>query len=290
MNTKERIIQQLLVGAYDLHMHTQPSPFNRALDEYGILREAGSAGMAGVMLKSHYESTAARAELVNRYAASCTRAYGGLVLNWPVGGLNPYAVHNALKHGCRIVWMPTRDAANSLRSGHMPGDFFERKGITLLDENGGLLPVVYEILDAVKAYDACLATGHISPEESVLLCRAGRARGVRMVMTHPEFERTVMPPATQKELADLGVYMEKCWYNIGEKAISAEEMAAHIRQVGAERCFMTTDRGQANREHPVEAMKLFLGAMLDQGLTPEELYAMTHTVPEKILGLASSIG
>ena len=95
-------------GAYDLHMHAAPSPFHRVLDDYGLLEEAGRAGMAGIMLKSHYESTIARAILANIHCASCTKAYGGLVLNWPVGGLNPYAVENAMKRGCRIVWMPTR--------------------------------------------------------------------------------------------------------------------------------------------------------------------------------------
>ena len=84
-------------GAYDLHMHAAPSPFHRVLDDYGLLEEAGRAGMAGIMLKSHYESTIARAILANIHCASCTKAYGGLVLNWPVGGLNPYAVENAMK-------------------------------------------------------------------------------------------------------------------------------------------------------------------------------------------------
>lgn len=43
-----------------------------------------------------------------------TTAYGGIVLNWPVGWLNPYAAESALRMGARFIWMPTRDAANSL--------------------------------------------------------------------------------------------------------------------------------------------------------------------------------
>lgn len=42
------------------------------------------------------------------------------------------------------------------------------------------------------------------------------SRDVRMVLTHPEFDRTVVDPQTQKELADAGVWVEKCWYNIAE--------------------------------------------------------------------------
>lgn len=274
----------LLHGAYDLHMHAAPSPFHRLMDDFELLQAADAAGMAGILLKSHYESTAARAALVNAHAHAAAKAYGAVTLNWPVGGLNPYAVCNALERGARIVFMPTRDAANSLRSGDMPGDFFSRPGITAVGENGRLKPEVYEIMDAVKAHGAALATGHIYARESVLLCREGCARGVKMVLTHPEFSRTRIDGATQKELADLGALIEKCWYNIAEGEVAAAEMAAHIKEVGAERCFMTTDRGQRGRETPVEGMKRFIAAMLENGLREDAVFAMTHAVPERVAG------
>lgn len=285
MEHVEKAVNRLILGAYDLHMHAAPSPFNRALDDFELLEEAGRAGMAGILLKSHYESTAARAEIAAQHCASCTKAYGGIVLNWPAGGLNPYAVENALKRGAKIVWMPTRDAQNSLCSGNMPGDFFDRRGIAVWDGHGHLKPEVVEILEIAKKYRAAVATGHISPEESVLLCREGTRRGVRMVLTHPEFDRTTIDAQTQKELADLGVYIEKCWYNIAEHNCTAEEMVQHIRTVGCRRCYLSTDRGQKNREHPVEGLKLFLAALLEHGLSEQELYTMTHIVPAQVLGL-----
>ena len=281
----EKIVSSLLSGAYDLHMHAAPSPFGRLMDDFGLVEEAGAAGMAGIILKSHYEATGPRAQLVNAHSGSKCKAYGGIVLNWPVGGLNPYAAENALKRGASIVWMPTRDSANSLRSGNMPGDFFDRPGIVIQDESGALKPEVPEILRIAKRYNAAVATGHISPEESVLLCRKGREMGTRMVLTHPEFDRTAVAPAIQKELAGLGVYIEKCWYNIAEGNCTAEEMADSIRAVGCEHCFLVTDRGQGNREHPVEGMRRFLHTLVQAGFTEEELYTMTHTVPALVLGL-----
>lgn len=284
----EQILEQariLLKGAYDLHMHAAPSPFNRALDDFGLLQAAGEAGMAGIMLKSHYESTAARAALVNRHSSSTARAYGGIALNWPVGGLNPYAVENALKRGAKIVWMPTRDAQNSLRSGNMPGDFFDRKGITILEEQGTLKPAVLEIMDIVKRYHATLATGHISPEESILLCQEGVRRGVRMVLTHPEFDRTRIDASTQRELAERGVWIEKCWYNIAEHNCTVQDMVRHIQAVGPEHCFLSSDRGQSGRELPVEGMLRFLSALLEEGIPFDSLYTMTHTIPCQVLGI-----
>lgn len=284
-DSQNETIQALLQGAYDLHMHAAPSPFHRALDDFQLMEEAGKAGMAGIMLKSHYESTAARAQLVNEHCASCTVAYGGIVLNWPVGGLNIYAAENALKRDAKIIWMPTRDARNSLVSGDMPGDFFHRPGITVLNEDGTLKKEVLQILDTAKQHHCTVATGHISPEESLILCREGVRRGTRMVLTHPEFERTRIDGGTQRQLAQSGVYIEKCWYNIAEGNCTAEEMAQNIRAVGVEHCYLSTDRGQADREHPVEGLRKFLQTLLEQGFAPGELYTMTHTVPQKVLGL-----
>lgn len=275
---------ELLEGAYDLHIHASPSPFNRLLDAFEVVEQAHAAKMAGVLLKSHYAATGARAALVNnRLQLQTTKAYGALTLNHPIGGLNPYAVEFALKMGCSIVWMPTRDATNSLVMGDMPGDFFKRPGISIFDEHKKILPVVYEIMDIVKKYDAVLATGHLSPEESVALCREGRKKNITLVLTHPEFPRTIIPLATQCELADSGVIIEKCWYSIGGKECTAEYVAGSIQKIGADRCFMTSDRGQAGLESPVEAMKMFIEAMQTHAISDASISSMLVTVPRRLL-------
>lgn len=275
--------ESLLVGAYDLHIHSAPSAFPRAQDGFELIKDADRAGMAGVMLKSHYEPTALRAALINQYSGCSAKAYGGLALNWPVGGLNVYAVENALKVGAKIIWMPTRDARNSLCFGNMEGDFFDRPGIGVLKEDGTLKDCVYEIMDAVKRYDAVLATGHISPAEAVLLCQEGRKRGVRMILTHPEFPRTFVEAQVQKELADLGVLIEKNWFNIAQGRVTVEEMAATIRLVGCERCYIATDRGQKGLPSPVSEMKRFIQELLQAGLTEQELKHLVQIVPKSIV-------
>lgn len=282
-NDMAALADDLLVGAYDLHVHTAPSAFPREQDGLQLIREADAAGMAGVMLKSHYEPTALRAALINQYSGCQAKAYGGLTLNWPVGGLNVYAVENALKVGAKIIWMPTRDAENSLRFGNMEGDFFRRPGISVLDEQGKLKRCVYEIMDAVKKHGAVLATGHISPRESVILCREGRSRGVRMILTHPEFPRTFVPPEVQKELADLGVLIEKNWFNIAQGRVTAEEMAATIRLVGSGRAYIATDRGQKGQPTPVSEFRRFIQALLQAGLTEFQIRDLAQLVPKSIV-------
>lgn len=277
------LADELLVGAYDLHVHSSPSAFEREVDGFELVKAADAVGMAGVMLKSHYESTVLRAALINQYSGCKTKLYGGLALNWPTGGLNVYAVENALKVGAKIIWMPTRDSKNSLEFGNMPGDFFDREGISAVDENGKLKDRVYEIMNVVKRYDAVLATGHLSPEESVLLCREGRARGVRMILTHPEFPRTAVDPQTQKELAQLGVMIEKNWYNVVDNGVSIDQMVSTIRMVGCENAFIATDRGQKGHPAPPSEYKRFVEALLQAGMTEAELRNLTQIVPKSIV-------
>ena len=85
----KELAKELISGSYDLHTHTIPSAFPRALDDLELVREAEDVHMAGVMIKAHYGCTAARAALINRVSGCHARAFGGLALNWPTGGLNP---------------------------------------------------------------------------------------------------------------------------------------------------------------------------------------------------------
>lgn len=277
------LINEIIQGAYDLHIHSAPSAFDRELNDLELVMEADEAGMAGVMIKAHYGSTAPRAALINSISGCNAKAYGGLVLNHPVGGLNSYAVIDALRMGASVIWMPTRDSAHCLSYGLMRGDFFTRPGISVLDENGRLKEEVYDILDIVGEAGAFVATGHLSPGESVILCREGRKRNVNMILTHPEWQRTIIDADTQAELARLGVIIEKNWINIVERSVSIEEMAKNIRAAGPENVFIATDRGQKGFEHPVEAMKLFIGNLLQQGFKSYEIEIMTRKVPERIV-------
>lgn len=70
--------------------------------------------MKAILLKDHYYPTMPIATLLNDNMGFATRVIGAIVLNNPVGGLNPFAVDYALKQGARYVWMPTAHARNHI--------------------------------------------------------------------------------------------------------------------------------------------------------------------------------
>jgi hypothetical protein len=279
------LAMELLRGGYDLHTHTSPSHAERSLDDFMLLREAEEYGMAGVMIKNHYEPTEARAELANLYAGTgfSAKAYGSVSLNWPVGGLNPYAAASSLKLGGKIVWMPTRDSANSLLYGNMNGDFFDRPGISVFDEGGKLLPVVFDIMEIVKRHNAYLATGHLGLEETVTLCKAGRKEGVDMILTHPDWFRTVVPVEIQEDLAKMGVLIEKQWNTIADGHITPEAVIGSIRKIGPCNIILTTDRGASGKEHPAEGMLNFVAFLFEKGISKTDIHLMLCKNPEAVV-------
>lgn len=278
-------VLELLEGGYDLHTHSAPSHINRNLDDFELVREAATHGMSGVIIKNHYEPTSGRAIIVNLYSgvSDTTVAYGSISLNWPVGGINPFAVESALKLGGKIVWMPTRDSANSLMYGKMNGDFFNRQGIKILDDKNKLIYQVYDVMDVINKYNAYLATGHLGLQETMLLCREGTRRGVNMILTHPDWYRTIVPINVQIELAKLGVIVEKQWNVIADKHIDETTFISSIRLIGPKNIIMTTDRGVKGKEHPVEAMIKFIKLLLKHGFTSDDIKTMLCKNPERIV-------
>ena len=99
----------LVRGAYDLHVHVAPDVPRRRIDDLALARRFAELGLAGFALKSHYTSTAERAQVVSALVPE-VEVVGTLTLNWAVGGLNALAVEIAAREGARIVWMPTVDS------------------------------------------------------------------------------------------------------------------------------------------------------------------------------------
>src|SRR5438093_13270019 len=104
--------QSPLSGVIDIHAHSDPDTRPRSIDAIDLARLAKERGMAGLVLKNHYEPTASAAYLVRKVVPGI-EVFGGIDLNLSVGGMNPAAVERmALDTGGwgRMVWMATFDS------------------------------------------------------------------------------------------------------------------------------------------------------------------------------------
>jgi len=85
-----------LSGVIDIHAHTDPDSRPRSIDALDLAKMAKARGMRGLVLKNHFESTAAQAYLVRKDVPGL-EVFGGIDLNLTVGGINPAAVEHMVQ-------------------------------------------------------------------------------------------------------------------------------------------------------------------------------------------------
>lgn len=273
-----------LGGVIEIHVHAAPDVVARSVDGIEAVRAARAAGLRAIVLKNHYEPTASWAYFAGK-AVPGIEVFGGIALNRPVGGVNPAAVSRMARltggRG-RIVWMPTFDAENQVRYSR------ESRPAVAVSRAGRLLPEVLEVLDLVGEHGLVLATGHSTPEESLLLIREARQRGIeRIVVTHAMLPPVGMNVGQMKEAAGLGAFIEFVYNGLigTNRQFTPEQYAEAIRQVGPERSILASDLGQADNPPPVDGLRSFLELMGKHGFSATEIRRMSADNPARLLGL-----
>ena len=288
-----------LEGAYDLQVHVGPDVIPRRIDDIDCASEFLARGMKGFVLKSHYVQTGERAQVVTK-AVPGIKAFGAVTLNHSVGGLNPVAVELAGRSGCKIVWMPTVDAQNEtagrLDSGTEKLPFWARiqrelaaEGISppplsVVDRSGHLVESARRCLERIGKHNMILATGHLGRLEIFGLVRAAREIGVRkVIVTHAEFPSQNLTGDEQKELADMGAFIEHCFTTTYTAKAAWESAFANIRRTGVSRTIISTDLGQTINPPVAEGFAMFAQKLLDAGFSSDEVRAMAVTLPARLL-------
>ena len=283
-----------LHGIVDLHVHTNPdSAPPRRTDILEIARAFRKEGFRAYVIKSHFLPTSQLAWAANQMVPE-VGAYGGIVLNRSVGGINPIAVeHFAMVTGnyARIVWMPTQDAENEVKRLPVKHPFVS------VSKDGKLLPEVIEVMKVIKKYNLTLATGHSSSEEDLMLVREARRQGIdRIIITHAMPAPINMTIEQMKEAASMGAQLEFV-YNLiypdperqkkakGRPMLGFADYVRAIRAVGPEHCFLSSDVGQPNRPIQSEAWKEYIGYLMKAGLTAPEIDMMAKRNPARLIGL-----
>lgn len=277
---------QLTNGLIDLHYHSAPDRKPRKLNDLELMEQAVAIGARAVVIKTHYVPTMDRAALVNlvcreRHPDANFTMFGGIALNYSVGGLNPHAVEAALLQGAKVVWLPTLDAENEyIQSG--------KSGGIALTENGKAAAALRPIFELIRDHDAILQTGHAGAAECFPLVEAARAAGVqKIVVTHPEYHVVGMTLEERARIVqDYGVFLELEFAQPrGGKFVSnLEENVRTVQAIGSAHIVLASDSGQTNTPVWCEAVSQSL-AFYAQRLPREAVLQMTQRNPAMLLGV-----
>jgi len=269
---------------FDLHVHSAPCVLPRLTDDAGVVALFEAAGFAGCVLKGHYEPTAGRA--VAAGAGRSVAVYGAVVLNEPVGGLNPAAVEAALELGARVVWMPTLDSREHRLRG-LPLGRVSTAGAALAvpPADPSAEEAARRIARLVADTDAVLATGHLSTAECAWLVRAAREEGVRRILlTHPGYAVPAMSSNETLELCEIGAVAEITAYELlgGADPVRLADLA---RRLGPRRCVLSSDTGQPESPPPPEALELLVERLVAADLDAGAARAMASETPERLVAV-----
>src|SRR5438034_5071662 len=257
---------RLLKGALDLHFHMDPWTPGALNGQAGIaeVRVARARGLRGLVIKDHNEPTAPLAYHL-RQEIPGLELYGGFVMNLPNGGINPAGVEfmatRIRGEPGRIVWMPAGDGEKEVRESKNPNRPF-----VAVSRNGELLPEVKEVIAIVAKHGLVIASGHIAPEEALMVFREAKRQGVQhMIATHAFDLAGKMTIEQMQEAAQLGAFIEFDYRN----TLEGGRMDA-IRKLGPQFSFLSEfwTKVSAPKEYGgLEGVGTFAQAMRAHGFT-----------------------
>ena len=248
--------------------------------------------MAGVLFLDHTYNTTTMAKTINEMNFH-TKAFGTIMLNEAVGGLNPSVVEIALGLGTKQIQMPTYSSKAHFDAYGDDQKIFPYKKrvkpMVLLDDKGRLIPEVEEILGLMKGMESFLGTGHISPLEIDRLVNRAKELKIRMVMNGVSTDMPGIPVEDQKKWADEQVFMEHHYMamtDVPHRTTPVGAIVEQIRAVSADRCVLGTDSGSVRLPDNVASLENFVSRLLEAGLTEKEIDTMTRRNPRILLGIS----
>ena len=295
--TPDPEVDELLVGAVDMHTHPAPSPFPRRISILDAARDAAGAGFRAIVCKSHHESTQPMILALKPAGLDDIdiEVIGGIALNRAVGGINPYAVELTLKTGGRVVWFPTLSSAAHVSHEHSADSTFSNAAIrlrpdepqSLLDDDGKLRPAVHEVLEIIAAEEGVLNCGHVGADEIDLLIPAARQAGVeRIVVSHPSFVVGATPERT-KEWVGQGAKIEQC-IAVDRKRMAPGQLATYIDAVGVDNTIISSDFGQQKNPLPVTGYRRIVRQFLDAGRSADDVRKLVGANATQLLERSSA--
>lgn len=289
-------VENLLVGAVDLHCHSGPSPMPRRITHAEAARQASEAGFRAIVAKCHYHDTTTDViSMAPLLTGLRTEVFGGVALNSQVGGLNPHAVDRSLKMGGKIIWFPTISSTAHLchaaqneevQKHFQPRGMLQSEEISIFGADGDLRPEVGQIIEQAKEAGALISTGHLAPEAARALVEAAAAAGHdRLILSHPNYVVDVEREQAQ-EIAELGAVIEHelAMYH-DDHIFPVSVLVDWINLVGPERTSLASDLGQVGHPLPIEAYTQVVGRLLDSGISETDIRLMIRDTPARLIGL-----
>jgi hypothetical protein len=151
-----------------------------------------------------------------------------------------------------------------------------------------LIPEVFEVLDLIKERDLTLATGHVTPEEALMLMAEARKRGItKIIVTHPllgpQFTDMSLPQLQQA--VTLGGAIEITAGTVTREGAGKARAIEFIKALGTQNVFIASDSGLVGSPNHPDALAMAAKALRAAGFSEQDLNQMFKRTPARLVGL-----
>ena len=298
----ENLVDELLAGSIHVHEHGGSEPIPRIYDEFDMAINACKSGVRALVIKTHYTPSSSRVGLTQRFVdewakrneRESVQIYGGVVLNYPVGGLNPAAVRaSAGFPNGKFVWMPTLDTYHHVETtggattGYLRDE--EESGIRLLDKDGKVVPELKQILEIIAENDMILAIGHYPAADRTAVIDEALKTGVKCILAdHPIEYHSKGTIEDLKVLAAKGVY-------VGMFALTCliippvegdDYPAKMFHGLPADNIVIGSDCGMTMALPHIDGIRWMIRYMLYHDISIKDIEKMLKKNPARLLGIS----
>ena len=136
--------------------------------------------------------------------------------------------------------MPTHDSEHEVTYNK------EQRPSVRVSRDGVLLPEVLEVSRLVAEHGLTLATGHVTPEETLMILEEARKRGItRLIVTHPLLDPqfTFMSVPQLRAAADWAQSSRSRPGSLLREGPGRERVLEAVRAIGPESFFVGSDSG-----------------------------------------------
>lgn len=287
--------EEYVKNAWDIHVHASPSLFPRWGDAVDLASECSKHSMAGFVLKYHHGSSVEVASIANKNFGDI-KIYGGVTLNYGVGGLNPYAVDTAVALGGKVVWLPTIHAVNHENTMGVLGGFKFQKsdtririnsGISVVNDQGAIKEELKDILDLISGRSVVLATGHVSVQEIYKVQKYIMNEGLEipLLINHALFRTTELSEQQINELANENTWFETVYLTVSPvaDAVPIKKVAGIIGNTSDAQWIIASDSGQINNIKSPQALSTYAKMLVDEGIEEQRVLRMLRDEPKSLL-------
>jgi hypothetical protein len=287
---KNASINELMQNLIDFHIHAGPeSGSNRVYDDDEIAMEATKQGLKAVVFKNHSIPSFIRASLIqksiNKWAVENNKkpldVVGGVVLNYPSGGINPSAVEVCADLGGRLVWLPSINASHYYRVMGKSG------GIEVLNEKREVVVELLGIMEIVRDRNMILVLSHQSVYERFVIIKKAKEMGVKKILlSHPLGSVNRAEPEQIKEMVELGAFAEVTYNTSFPNLYQKGDIQGTLKLfdlIGFNKIVGGTECSQLGTSSPAVGMELFLRTLLLLGISKENIRTMLDRTPNRLL-------